>query len=61
MTRRDILGEFGIEPEGIEKELKESMQDLTDEDLEKSLDESVRDYSLDTILEGASSASVPMR
>jgi len=52
MTRRDILGEFGIDPEGIEKELVQSMQDLTDEDLEKSLDESVRDYSLDTILEG---------
>jgi small subunit ribosomal protein S1 len=52
MARRDILGEFGIDPEGIEKEIEQSMRNLTAEELEKSLDESVRDYSLDTILEG---------
>ncbi|NLW49377.1 MAG: 30S ribosomal protein S1 [Candidatus Brocadiaceae bacterium] len=52
MARRDILGEFGIDPEGIEKELQQALRSLTAEELEKSLDESVRDYSLDTILEG---------
>ena len=52
MTQRDILSDFGIDPEEIERELEESMQGLTGEDLERSLDESVKDYTVNTILEG---------
>jgi len=52
MVKRDIHAEFGINRETVETEIKAAMAGLSDEDLEKDLDESVRDYNVNTILEG---------
>ncbi|MCK4283802.1 MAG: 30S ribosomal protein S1 [Candidatus Brocadiae bacterium] len=52
MAKRNILADYGIESDEIEKEVQESLQGLSGEELEKSLDESVKDYHVNTILEG---------
>jgi len=52
MVKRDVLQELGIDREQIEKELQESLQGISQEELEQQLDESVRDYHVNTILEG---------
>ena len=52
MTKRDILAEFGINPDDVQKEVDASLLGLTGEQLDKTLDESVKDYTVNTILEG---------
>jgi len=52
MAKRDVLADYGIDREEVEKEVAASLQGLSGEELEKRLDESVRDYSVNTILEG---------
>ncbi len=52
MAKRDILGDYGIDQNAIEQEIQQSLEGLSGEELEKRLDESVRDYSVNTILEG---------
>ncbi|MFO7958699.1 MAG: S1 RNA-binding domain-containing protein, partial [Candidatus Brocadiia bacterium] len=52
MANRDILAEYGIDRGDVEEELQESLQGLDSEELEKDLDESVKDYNINTILEG---------
>lgn len=52
MAKRDVLVDYGIDREEVEKEVAASLQGLSGEELEKRLDESVRDYSVNTILEG---------
>jgi small subunit ribosomal protein S1 len=52
MAKRDILTEYGIDGAEVAKELAASLQGIGGEELERSLDESVRDYSINTILEG---------
>jgi len=52
MTQRDILAEYGIDRDEVEKELEASLMGLSGEDLEKSLDESVKEFTVNTILEG---------
>jgi small subunit ribosomal protein S1 len=51
-AKRDILAEYNISKEEIEEEVQSSLQGLDAENLEKHLDESVRDYSVNTVLEG---------
>ncbi len=52
MVKRDILAEFDIDREEVEQAVQESLAGLEGEELEKTLDESVKDYNLNTILEG---------
>ena len=52
MTKRDILAEFGINSDDVQKEVDASLLGLTGEQLDKTLDESVKDYTVNTILEG---------
>ena len=52
MGKRDVLADFGIDGDQVEKEVSAALQGLTGEELEKRLDESVKDYSVNTILEG---------
>ncbi len=52
MAKRDILAEYGINPEDVQKEIEASLMGLSGEQLEKTLDESVKDYTVNTILEG---------
>jgi small subunit ribosomal protein S1 len=52
MRERDILADFGIDRGEIEQELEDSMKGLSGEELEKDLDESVKDFHVNTILEG---------
>jgi len=52
MAKRDILAEYGIDRDAIDQEVQQSLQGLSGEELEKQLDESVKDYSVNTILEG---------
>jgi len=52
MAERDILRELGIDKQEIEEEVEKSLSDLCEEELEKELDESVKDYNVDTVLEG---------
>ena len=52
MAKRDILAEFDIDREEVEQAVQESLAGLEGEELEKTLDESVKDYNLNTILEG---------
>jgi len=52
MADRDILAELGIDAEEIKRELEESLSSVSQEELERELDESVRDYSVNTVLEG---------
>lgn len=52
MAKRDILADFGIDRDKIEQEVQASLEGLDGAELEKSLDESVKDYSVNTILEG---------
>jgi small subunit ribosomal protein S1 len=52
MAQRDILAEFGIDRDKVEQEVQQSLGGMTGEQLEKSLDESVKDYTVNTILEG---------
>ena len=52
MTKRDILAEFGISADAVQKEVDASLLGLTSEQLDKTLDESVKDYTVNTILEG---------
>jgi small subunit ribosomal protein S1 len=52
MAKRDVLADYGIDREAIEQELQGSLEGLSEDELEKSLDESVRDYHVNTILEG---------
>ncbi len=52
MANRDILAEYGIDRDEVEQELEQSLQGLDSGELEKTLDESVKDYNLNTILEG---------
>jgi small subunit ribosomal protein S1 len=52
MAKEDVLARYGVDRGAVEKEVEQSLQGVTAEDLEKSLDESVRDYSVNTILAG---------
>ncbi len=52
MAKRDILAEFDIDRDEVEQAVQESLAGLEGEELEKTLDESVKDYNLNTILEG---------
>ncbi len=52
MVKRDVLAEYGIDAGEVEDEIQASLQGLSGEELEKTLDESVKDYSVNTILEG---------
>ena len=52
MAKRDIFAEFGIDREQIEKEVVSSLSGLSGQELEKELDESVKEYNVNTILEG---------
>jgi len=52
MAKRDILAEYGIDRDEIDQEVQQSLQGLSGEELEQRLDESVKDYSVNTILEG---------
>jgi len=52
MVKRDILAEFGIDREEIEQELQQSLLGLAEDELEQTLDQSVKDYNVNTILEG---------
>jgi len=52
MANRDILAEYGIDRDEVEQELQKSLQGIDSEELEKDLDESVKDYNINTILEG---------
>ena len=52
MPQRDILAEFDIDKEEIKREVERALRDMTTEVLENQLDESVREYSVNTILEG---------
>ena len=52
MAKRDILGGLGIDKKKIEEEVQNSLSDITPEQLEAALDDSVRDYSVNTVLEG---------
>ena len=50
--RRDIIAEFGLNREELEREFQQALQGVESEEIEKRLDESVRDFSVDTVLEG---------
>ncbi|MHC4788054.1 MAG: S1 RNA-binding domain-containing protein, partial [Planctomycetota bacterium] len=52
MARRDVIAELGIDRDQIEQEVEASLEGLSGEELEKRLDESVRDFHVNTILEG---------
>ncbi|MFW6189673.1 MAG: 30S ribosomal protein S1 [Planctomycetota bacterium] len=52
MAKRDVLADYGVDREAVEQEVEQSLMGLTGEELEKTLDESVKDYSVNTILEG---------
>ncbi len=52
MAKRDVLADFGISTDEIEKELQQSLHGLSGEELEKNLDESVKEFTVNTILEG---------
>ncbi|NIN09814.1 MAG: hypothetical protein GTN78_00045, partial [Gemmatimonadales bacterium] len=52
MAKRDVLSEFGIDRDEVEQELQQSLQGIEEGQLEKTLDESVKDYNVNTILEG---------
>ena len=52
MHRRDIFQKYDIEPEQIDEQVQETLGDLDGEELEKELDESVKDFSVNTVLEG---------
>jgi small subunit ribosomal protein S1 len=52
MLRRDLLSEFNIDKEQIEREVALALSDMSAEQLEADLDESVRDFSVNTVLEG---------
>jgi small subunit ribosomal protein S1 len=52
MAKRDILAEFGIDTDKIEQEVEGALSGLSSELLEKDLDDSVKDYNVNTILEG---------
>ncbi len=52
MAKRDILADYNIDADEVAREVEASLEGLAGEELEKTLDESVRDYSVDTILEG---------
>ncbi len=52
MKKRDILADFDIDREEVEQEVQDSLAGLEAEELEKQLDESVKDYHVNTILEG---------
>ncbi len=51
MPNRDILAELGIEKESIEEELQEILEGVEPEEIEKQLDDSVQDFSVNTVLE----------
>ena len=50
--KRDVLAEHGIDKEQIEQEVLQALAGLDKETLEKDLDESVRDFTVNTILQG---------
>ncbi len=52
MKRRDIISEYEIDTEAVEREVQAALEGLSGEELEKDLDESVKDYHVNTILEG---------
>ncbi len=52
MVERDILAELDIDKEELEREVEESLSGLSNERLEQELDEAVRDFSVNTVLEG---------
>jgi small subunit ribosomal protein S1 len=52
MAKRDVLADYGISKEEVDSELQQSLQGLSSEALEKDLDESVKDFAVNTILEG---------
>ena len=52
MVDRNIFSEFGIDQDEINEEVDDALGELTEEELEQQLDESVREYSVDTVLEG---------
>ncbi len=52
MPERNILAELGIDKEQIERQVEQSLSGLSDQQLDHELDESVRDYSVNTVLEG---------
>ena len=52
MVDRNIFSEFGIDQDKINEEVEDALGELTEEELEQQLDESVREYSVDTVLEG---------
>ena len=52
MLQRDILAELNIDKDEIEREVQQSLQSVSTEDLEQQLDESVQDFSVNSVIEG---------
>lgn len=52
MAKRDVFKEFGIDEAEVEQQIQERLEDWTEEELEKKLLESVKDYTVDTVLDG---------
>jgi len=52
MAKRDVLAEYKIDRDEIENEVRQGLSGMDGEQLERELDESVRDYTVNTILEG---------
>ncbi|MFP4028769.1 MAG: S1 RNA-binding domain-containing protein, partial [Candidatus Brocadiia bacterium] len=52
MRRRDIISELNIDKEEIDQEVEERLESLSNEDFEQKLDESVRDFHVNTVLDG---------
>ena len=52
MVDRNIFSEFGIDQDEINEEVEDALGEVSEEELEQQLDESVREYSVDTVLEG---------
>ena len=52
MAKRNIFEEFGIDKSELEQQFAESLKDWSEEQLTQELSDSVRDYTVDTVLQG---------